>query len=245
MSVEDVSVNSSLSDFETDDDLRRWDCRETHRHLRYVNEVTEETGTYRCGQWNCVCCGYHMKMNFLEAVDELVVRRPEMSRMLTLTVDPSRYPSNELAHKDLGRAWNQLRTEITQRYGRFSYVWVREEQDSGNPHLHVIVSRYLPWQWVQSAWDRIGAGSVVDIRKVNTRKAGHYLAKYLAKDAMAGLPAGVHRFGSSSDIDLGVRGGTDSQPNWDLLAWDPVVYTWLEPDGGDFRPDPDRPPPPD
>jgi hypothetical protein len=186
-----------------------------------------------------------MKMNLLEALDELVQERQEMSRLLTLTVDPARFRDRETAHRDIGKAWNQLRTEIQQRYGSFSYVWVREEQDNGYPHLHVLVSRYLPQQNIAQAWDRIGAGEIVDIRQVNARKAGHYIAKYLAKDAMAHLPSGVRRYGSSQDIDLPVRGDSDSDGTWDLLTWDPHVERWLTATSGDFRRDPDRPPPPD
>lgn len=231
-------------DWDCGPDRERPDCRRDLAHLAYVNDESGEQASYRCDSWDCVCCGHRMKMNLLEGIDDLVDRRPELSRLLTLTVDPARFDDREAAHRQIGKAWNQLRTEIQQRYGRFSYVWVREEQENGYPHLHVLVSRYLPQRWVSAAWNRIGAGSIVDIRQVNARKAGHYIAKYLAKDAMAHLPSGVRRYGSSSDIDLGVRGESDSDGNWSLLTWDPIVEAWIGATSGDFRRDPDRPPPP-
>lgn len=226
-------------------DRERPDCRQDLAHLEYRNQKTGDRASYRCDSWDCVCCGHRMKMNLLESIDQLLEDRPELSRLLTLTVDPKRFPDREAAHRDIGRAWNQLRTEIQQRYGDFSYVWIREEQDNGFPHLHVLVSRYLPQGKISSAWDRIGAGSIVDIRQVEARAAGHYIAKYLAKDAMAHLPRGVRRYGSSADVDLEVRGDSDSNGSWDLLTWDPVVESWISATSGDFRRDPDRPPPPD
>jgi hypothetical protein len=186
-----------------------------------------------------------MKMNLLESVDELLQERPEMSRFLTLTIDPDRYADHAEAHADVGRAWNQLRTELRQEYGSFSYVWVREETDDGWPHLHVLVSRFLPQGEISEAWDRIGAGEIVDIRQVEARKAGNYLAKYLAKDAMANLPSGVHRYGSSADIDLDVRGGSDddSESAWTIEAYDEVLGMHVDAHRSDFiRRQPDPPP---
>jgi hypothetical protein len=114
------------------------------------------------------------------------------------------------------------------------------------PHLHVLVSRYLPQADISAAWSRTGMGDIVDIRRLDARKAGHYLAKYLAGDAMAGMPDGVHRYGSSADIELGVRGDPDDDGpsrRWVLEAHDPVVDDWVTAQSGDFVRDPDRPPP--
>lgn len=222
----------------------RPDCRRDLAHLRYRDTETGETAGFRCGSWDCKCCGYRMKRNLLESIDELLEERPELSRLLTLTVDPERYPDPEAAHRDIGKAWNRLRSYVQQAYGDFSYVWVREEQENGQPHLHVLVSRYLPQEDVAAAWDRAGMGHIVDIRRTPARKAGHYLAKYLAKDAMANLPGGVHRYGSSSDVDLDVRGGSsDGETSWTLEARDDIAEVWTEAAPADFirrEPPPDR-----
>lgn len=50
--------------------------------------------------------------------------------------------------------------------GSFSYIWVREEQDSGLPHLHILVSRYLPQDWLSRRWEELGGGEIVDIRQI-------------------------------------------------------------------------------
>lgn len=224
----------------------RPNCKRDLAHLRYRRPSDGETAAYRCDSWDCVICGHRMKMNLLEGVDQLLDRRPEMSRLLTLTVDGKRWERRE-AHRRIGEAWNRLRSYIQATYGDFSYVWVREETDRGLPHLHVLVSRFLPQADISAAWERTGMGSVVDIRRVDARNAGHYLAKYLAKDAMAFLPSGVHRYGSSDDLQLGVRGDPDQDPparRWVLEAYDQVVEGWMGATSGDFIRQ-DRPPPPD
>lgn len=222
-------------DFDLGPDQDRPDCRRDLAHLHYRAD-DGETAPYRCDQWDCVCCGFRMKMNLLEGLDRLVEDRPEMSRLLTLTTDPGRVPDRAAAHREIGEAWNRLRSYIQASYGDFSYVWVREETDQGYPHLHVLVSRFLPQGDVSAAWSRTGVGEVVDIRRVEARKAGHYVAKYLAKDAMANLPSGVHRYGTSADIDLGVRGGDESDDDreWTLMADDPIVGRPIPATSGDF-----------
>jgi hypothetical protein len=229
----------------------RPDCREDLTHLKYRNRETGEEASYRCDSWDCKCCGYRMKRNLLESVDRLLEERPEMSRFLTLTVDPKQVPDRETAHEEIGEAWNRLKSYLREAHGSFSHIWVREEQANGYPHLHIIVSRYLPQSDVQEAWSRTGMGEVVDIRKVDARKAGHYLAKYLAKDAMAHMTSGVHRYGSSEDITLSVRGGSgdDSGPSeWNLMARQRMLVegepktTWTEAQPGDFVRR-DQPPP--
>jgi hypothetical protein len=238
-----VSAQTRLDehvDLVEDDD--RPDCRVDLAHLEYRNRETDETAPYRCGDWRCKCCGHRMKMNLLEELDRVLEERPELSRLLTLTVDPSRVVDRRAAHRDIGKAWNRLRSYLRQAHGRFSYIWVREEQDNGMPHLHVLVSRFLPQSEVAAAWSRTGMGDVVDIRRVEARKAGHYVAKYLAKDAMANLPSGVHRYGSSADLDLEVRGGSsDDETSWFLATEDPVTGVPTEAGPMDFirRPPPD------
>jgi hypothetical protein len=184
-----------------------------------------------------------MRMTLLESVDDLLQSRPEMSRLLTLTVDASRW-DREDAHDYIGAAWNRLKANLRASIGSFSYLWVREETDRGQPHLHVLVSRYLPQDRVSDAWARTGMGSIVDIRRVEPRKAGHYLAKYLAKDAMQDMPDGVHRYGSSADIDLEVRGsGGSSDDEWIVQAKDDAIDKWLPAKGVDYIPDLAEPPP--
>jgi hypothetical protein len=247
-----VSVGGRQSSLSEHGDLGydpdRPDCREDLSHLRYRNTETGDTAPYRCSQWECVCCGHRMKMNLLESIDRIVEERPELSRLLTLTVDPSRVEEREAAHREIGEAWNRLKSFLESRYGPFSYIWVREEQGNGYPHLHVLVSRFLPQSEVSAAWSRTGMGEIVDLRRVEARKAGHYIAKYLAKDAMASMPSGTHRYGSSADLSLSVRsGGSDSPTEWVLEAEDRVTGTMTEASPGDFirrKPDPDEDPPP-
>ena len=215
-----------------DGESDRYDCREVYRNFQFES-ADGETASYRCGSWDCYCCGYRMRCNLVEEVQRVTTSRPEMSRLLTLTLDPTKAPaSQERQHYYITERWNALRTRLKREIGDFSYIWVREEQENGTPHLHALVSRYLPWDVVDAAWKELGGGHV-DLRKVDrVEKAAHYIGKYLTKDAMTGLPDGIRRYGSSSDISLAVRGGGDSDGDWRLLMDD---YQITAPDGGPLR----------
>ncbi|WP_232689003.1 rolling circle replication-associated protein [Halobacterium zhouii] len=138
----DLGRNDSTSP-ETDEN-GRYDCRHVYQNFEFENE-DGDTSAYRCGSWECYCCGYRMRQNLIEEIKRITAERPEMSRLLTLTLDPAKAPSNQdRQHKYITERWNALRTRLKREIGDFSYIWVREEQENGLPHLHAIVSRYLP-----------------------------------------------------------------------------------------------------
>lgn len=218
-----------------DDDLDRYDCRTVYRNM----EMEADDGTtapFRCNSWSCYCCAHRMRCNLVEELDRLIEERPEMRRLLTLTLDPQTAPSRQdEQHRYLTERFNALRTELNDRYDGLSYVWIREEGESGNPHLHLLVDRYIDQSVLSEMAERVGLGHIVDIRRVNARNAARYLTKYLTKGSMADLPKGVQRYGSSADIDLAVRGGdSDDDRDWRLLMNDYETAP-KNPDSGPLR----------
>jgi hypothetical protein len=204
-----------------DDDPDRYDCRHVYRNMEMEAE-DGDIAPFRCNSWDCYCCAHRMRCNLVEELDRLVEERPQLRRLLTLTLDPETAPAGQdEQHRYLTERFNALRTELNDRYGNLSYVWIREEGESNNPHLHLLVDRYLDQSELSRISSRVGLGHVVDIRRVDLRDAARYLTKYLTKGSMADLPKGIRRYGSSSDISLAVRGGdSDDERDWTLLMDD-------------------------
>jgi len=204
------------------DDSDRYDCRHVYRNMELESDEGQ-TAPFRCNSWECYCCSHKMRSNLIEELDRLVDERPELRRLLTLTLDPAKAPENQAEqHRYLTDRFNALRTELKDRFPDLSYVWIREEGESNNPHLHLLVDRYLEQSELSRLASRVGLGHIVDIRRVNARNAAKYLTKYLTKGAFYGLPDGTRRYGSSADIDLNVRGSKsdDSGPDWHLMMDD-------------------------
>lgn len=220
------SVEYTQSELEDHLDLSedsddRYDCREVYRNMEFEGPDGATTG-FRCNSWSCYCCGHRMRMNLIEDLERLVEERPEMRRLLTLTLDPETAPeSQEEQHEYLTDRYNALRTELKDRFPDLSYIWIREEGESGNPHLHVLVDRYIDQGLLSRLSARVGLGEIVDIRRVNARNAAKYLTKYLGKGAFHALPEGARRYGSSSDVNLSVRSSNDSEDSdWRLMMDD-------------------------
>lgn len=256
--TEQTGEQSELTDhveLDDGDQLGRYDCREVYSNFRYEQDGSGEvefdgeaeelkgdegegvTAQYRCGQWDCYCCGYRMRMNLVEEVEELVKRRPEMRRFLTLTLDPSKVPlevqgDDKALVEYLMNTWRKFRVYIQREYGDFSFVWVKEqgEENEDHWHLHVLVSEYMEQSWISEAWSAVGGGEVVDIRRVSRcEKVAHYLGKYLTKDALSEFPDGVQRYGTSEDIHLDVRGDESSEMEFSLVMDDYVIGEGGEP----------------
>jgi hypothetical protein len=157
-------------------ETERYDCRVQFDDMFFRGPDGEEA-EYRCNQWDCYCCGYRMRMNLIEEIKRITAQRPEMCRLLTLTLDPDTAPREaDDQHEYITSRWNALRTRLKREIGDFSYIWVREEQESGLPHLHAIVSRFLPHETLSTAWSELGGGEIVDIQRVdNVQQTAHYL----------------------------------------------------------------------
>lgn len=228
VSVEDGPERASLDLGENNstgpetDESGRYDCRTVFSNFRFEAD-DGESAPYRCGSWDCYCCGYRMRQNLIEEIQRVTASRPELRRLMTLTLNPDHAPdSQERQHYYITERWNALRTAISREIGEFSFIWVREEQENGLPHLHILVSRFIPQQWLSNRWGELGGGEIVDIRHIDrVEKAAHYIGKYLTKDALSGLPDGIRRYGSSQDINLDVRGNSgESEASWSLVMDD-------------------------
>ena len=214
----DDGKNNSRAAVSGEDD--RYDCRHVYRNME-LEADDGEIAAFRCDSWDCYCCAHRMRMNLIEELERLIDERPQLRRLLTLTIDPATAPGHQdEQHRYLTERFNALRTELNDRYDGLSYVWIREEGESNNPHLHLLVDRYMEQSELSEISERVGLGRVVDIRYVNARNAARYLTKYLTKGSMAGLPKGIRRYGSSSDIDLAVRGGDGDGRDWRLMMDD-------------------------
>lgn len=227
----------------------RPDCRRDLQHLRLRSAETGETAPARCKQWKCACCGHRLRMGLIEELERITEERPALRRLVTLTVGREGPSKPERQHEYITECWDNLHSRLRRAYGDVSYVLIRHEgDDNGRAHVHLLVDRYVPQEWLSQAAAEVGLGEVVDIRRVDARNAVHYLSAYLGRGALADLPKGTHRYSSSEDLDLDPwnPGEDEEQPGekWIAEAWDPVIEKWLPAVRGDWLPD-DRPPPPE
>ncbi len=155
-----------------------------------------------CNKWDCPVCGPRRQRELVKAIVE-AAKEHGLSRLMTLTLNPKKIKGkNKYAY--LRQVWAKFRVYLSREYGEsVAFIAMMECHKSGIPHLHVLVDRYIRQAWISKAWERVGGGSIVDIRKVaDLDKVGWYLAKHIAKNAFLGLPKGVRRYSTSRGIKL-------------------------------------------
>jgi hypothetical protein len=128
---------------------------------------------------------------------------------------------------DLHRFLRALRAELGE------YLWVREFQERGVVHFHVLAEHNLPESRAAEAWARASGqfgdeavlrhGVKVDPIK-SQRGARHYLGKYIGKEKQKELPAGVDGAGRWWGRSRGLR----------LMTLEDIV--WLDRDDMFRRP---------
>lgn len=190
-------------------------CRKLPKEQIRLAGPEGQTAAMRCKAWDCPDCGPWLQARLEDAIHAAVDQRPELTRFFTLTLEPqARRWEQERQVERLSQARRRLREALARRYDeRPTLLWVIEPHEDGTLHLHGLVDRYVPQDWLSEKWNQAGGGQVVDIRKPDVHRAARYLTKYLSKTP-ADLPDGTHRYGASQDLELEVRPRGDG--TWDV-----------------------------
>jgi len=199
-------------------------CNRPCGYLSASGETVKDGLVYRttarvyCKKWSCPFCGPWKANKFITRVAEVAKER-DLSRFLTLTLDPSKLEKNDDSMKYLRQTWRKFRVSLQRKFNTtVSFIAVMEFHKSGIPHLHVMIDRYIKQSWIKVSWSKIGGGHIVDIRKIqDLEKVGFYIGKYLAKDALSKGPKGWRRFSTSQDIKLFPK---KENSGWKLMDMD-------------------------
>jgi hypothetical protein len=105
---------------------------------------------------------------------------------LTLTLDPKRFCSFDQAYRAMINGWNKISTAMRKNFPEIKgYARVVELQESGNPHLHVLIfgADFIAIEWIRKLWEeKYQLGTQIKVKKIeNDKGAIRYLLKYLLK----------------------------------------------------------------
>jgi hypothetical protein len=156
-----------------------------------------------CKAWGCPVCG-PIKARKLQRAIEQQARKHDLTRFLTLTLDPSTIPSGIDRVGHIRQVFRKFRVYLKRKHGKsITYIAVLEFHKSGIPHLHVLVNRYISQAWISRTWEALGGGRIVHIERIaDLGRIGVYLSKYVTKSAILSAPWGMRRYTTSRDIEL-------------------------------------------
>lgn len=178
----------------------------------------DKAGTTRfcrvnCKCWNCSYCAPKKAKRYKRAI-RAVAEAHSLCRFVTLTLDPARMQGDPVRY--LNDAFAKLRTYLRRHFGVApTYIRILEFQKNGNPHLHLLIDRYIDWQWLKASWQAVGGGLFVNIKFVDVHRVSRYLSKYLTKELLLSAPLRSRRVTTSRSIHLFERQPCETQ--WDFL----------------------------
>ena len=98
--------------------------------------------------------------------------------------------------------WAKMRVYLGRKYPNLKFIAVLELQKAtGRAHLHILVSSFIPKEWLKQAWGACGGGWT-DIKFVDVHRISAYMSKYLTKEILLGIPKGKRRITTSRDLQL-------------------------------------------
>ena len=170
--------------------------------------------TAGCKAWRCNYCGPKKAEKLKKAISR-VAEEKGLTRFLTLTLDPKFLSETDLQDGGIAyirRSWSKLRIYLKREHGRsIDFISIVELQKRGVAHLHILVDRYLPKQWVKNAWVAVGGGRIVDIRFVDVHRVSAYLLNILPKILFS-----VFRRASVVTQSRGISLRPESKSGWSL-----------------------------
>ena len=142
-----------------------------------------------CKTWGCSYCGPRKAKRYRFLIGQLA-EREQLTRFLTLTLDPSLIEGESVPY--LRGVFNKFRLYLRRKYGApVKYIAVLEFHKSGVAHLHLLVDRFIPWDWIRQSWSALGGGQVVFIKYVDVHRIARYLSKYLTKELLLSARNGL------------------------------------------------------
>ena len=166
-----------------------------------------------CKCWSCKHCGPKKAKRYRYLIAQLA-EQEHLTRFLTLTLDPKKIQGSSVSY--LRGVFNKFRLYLRRRFGSpIKYIAVLEFQKSGIAHLHVLVDRFIPQDWISDSWSALGGGNIVDIRYVDVHRIARYVSKYLTKELLLSAPKRSRRVTTSRSLHLLPK--KDSNGSWELF----------------------------
>ena len=154
-----------------------------------------------CRCWSCERCGPRKAGQYKHCIRS-EAERLKLRRFLTLTLDPKKVGKVGPVFY-LRDCFAKFRTYLKRRYREApQYIAVLEFQKNGNPHLHILIDRFIDTRWIEATWQRIGGGPQIEIKLVDHHRVSRYLSKYLTKELLMSAPKRSRRVTTSRGIKL-------------------------------------------
>lgn len=193
-------------------------------HFQMIQVETMRVCHIPCNNWYCNRCAPRKIARLRSSITEIVTEN-KLTRFMTLTLDPKKFPPNATQREKFvyaSQCWNSFRELLARRFRNFRYIGTVELQpQNGNPHFHFFISHFIPYEWIKREWQRCGGGWAVDIKAIwNPAKAAAYVTKYIVKalKQVSAYPDRVRRVRNSRAFVL-YKKKVKKAKEWVIFRW--------------------------
>lgn len=172
-----------------------------------------------CKSWKCPHCSKVNKKRILDRVSN-GFRGNKSVYGVTLT------EVTETEH-EIMQHWATFRRLLLYHFGKNNYFWVKEFQQNGNRHLHILFEKPIAHALIKRLWTTATGGKayIVWINEYEVHKSAGYLAKYITKSS------NDERFGKHERRYGFSQGGQfvlDNMRQFELYGYlPPAPNTWV------------------
>jgi len=115
-------------------------------------------------------CEYCRRMNLVRLRIALLNSIKKKSwRLVTLTFEQAGKSREEIL-LNMCKVFDKFMKRVKRRYPKLSFARTLEIHESGFPHIHLIVSRYIPQAFLQIQWKECGGGFASISRSYTCKK---------------------------------------------------------------------------
>ncbi len=136
----------------------------------------------RCKSWYCRHCAPR-NLKRLKARLYHFIGNQSMRLMTLTTKDNGQSPEKSL--QDISLAWDVLLKRMKRKYGKIKYFRIVQFHKNGQPHMHILVDKYISQSWLSTNWNDIFGAYIVDIRNQDNHHAINYVSRYIARELEA------------------------------------------------------------
>jgi hypothetical protein len=159
----------------------------------------------RCKKLDCPVCG-PKKLKYYRRRVSYWAEKYRLNKFLTLTLDPKEIPEDMDSLSYIRKCFCQFRTYMKRFFvahgneGPIHFIAVAEFTKKGIAHLHILLSEFLPGNWITKTWKAISGASIIKIKHVDLHNVAGYLSKYLTKELLLSVSYKKKRISSSRSI---------------------------------------------
>ena len=110
-------------------------------------------------------------------------------RLVTLTFEQAGKTPEQLL-RSLRATFNRFSKRLKRKYPKVIFIRTIEIHQTGFPHIHLVIDRYIPAAWIQKNWKDVGGG-ITDIRARKVTPNG--TKKFTHKDAACYLTEEIEK----------------------------------------------------